>query len=238
VSKPTRSIASLMDAYLVEFAATTPTRMVTDRVEGNLSLLRSGLEGYGYQYLSPTEAARWNPDDGDAGAAFCDRFGARVLAKYLDEFLGDFMIRKVLIGPDEVIEVIEDVRGFVEWLIKTGELPPAAARKALARIERASDEIPAAERLSDLLYAIASRNKDTFRPDAEPPFDEIVEDYLVVDRVAPARIWFLDGVGPIRVPESASRLARPGWTINLVLGRHGDRWDVLEVGNVYPETVA
>ena len=38
--------------------------------------------------------------------------------------------------------------------------------------------------------------------------------------------------------EGTSALARPGWTINLVLGKRGDLWDVLEVGNVYPETLA
>jgi len=65
-----------------------------------------------------------------------------------------------------------------------------------------------------------------------------VEDFLVIERVAPGRIWFLDGVGPIKVPEAASAVARPGWTINLVLGRRGSGWEVLEVGNVYPETLA
>ncbi len=65
-----------------------------------------------------------------------------------------------------------------------------------------------------------------------------MEDYLVVARVAPGRIWFLDGVGPIKVPSEASALARPGWTINLVIGKRGAAWDVLEVGNVYPETLA
>jgi hypothetical protein len=73
---------------------------------------------------------------------------------------------------------------------------------------------------------------------AGPDFDEIVEDFLVIERVAPGRIWFLDGVGPIKVPEAASAVARPGWTINLVLGRRGSGWEVLEVGNVYPETLA
>ena len=54
----------------------------------------------------------------------------------------------------------------------------------------------------------------------------------------PPRLWFIGGIGPVKVPEAASAVARPGWTINLVLGRHGTTWDVLEVGNVYPETLA
>jgi hypothetical protein len=227
-----------MDAYVMEVAGRAAEPREADEVEGSLSLLRAGLEGYGYQYLTATERPRWHPDDGEDGRTFCELFGARVLAKYIDEFLGYFMIRKVGCHADQVAEIIEDVRGFVAWLAETGELPPVAARKALGRLARGSDEVPAAERLSELLYGIATRNKDSYRPGSEPACDEIVEEFLVVDRVAPGRIWFLDGVGPIKVSEAASRLARPGWTINLVLGRRGDRWDVLEVGNVYPETLA
>ena len=39
-------------------------------------------------------------------------------------------------------------------------------------------------------------------------------------------------------PASASALARPGWIVNCVVGRLGDTWQVLETGNVYPETLA
>ena len=66
----------------------------------------------------------------------------------------------------------------------------------------------------------------------------MIEDFLVVDRVAPGRIWLIGVDGPLKVPETASRIARPGWTINLVIGRVGGVWRVLEVGNVYPRTIA
>ncbi len=102
----------------------------------------------------------------------------------------------------------------------------------------ASVDLPAAERLGRLLHEIGRANAAKVRRGAPPEFDEIVEDDLVIERVAPGRIWFLHGVGPIKVPEAASAVARPGWTINLVLGRRGAGWDVLEVGNVYPETLA
>jgi hypothetical protein len=65
-----------------------------------------------------------------------------------------------------------------------------------------------------------------------------LRDFLVIERVAPGRIWFEEVVGPVKVPEVASRLARPGWTVNIVLGRVGGRWHILEVGNVYPERLA
>ena len=133
---------------------------------------------------------------------------------------------------------VEDVRGFVEWLAAERELAPVAARKALGAIAAASVDLPAAERLGRLLHEIARAGDAKAARGATPESDEIVEDFLVIERVAPGRIRFLDGVGPIKVPGAASAVARPGWTINLMFGRRGTARGVLEVGNVYPETLA
>jgi hypothetical protein len=236
VRAPRRSIEALMDAYLVQL---TGGKRRAREVSQSLELLRHGLDGYGYQHLSRADHDRWFAafNDGEEDA-FCRMFGAREIAKYLDEFLGYFLIRKVLMSEDEVARTVEGVRGFVEWLAAEHELTPATARKALGRIAAASVDLPGAERLGRLLYEIARANAEPPRRAAGPDLDEIVEDFLVIERVAPGRIWFLDGVGPIKVPEAASAAARPGWTVNLVLGRRGAAWEVLEVGNVYPETLA
>jgi hypothetical protein len=233
---PRRSIETLMEAYLAQLPG--GKRRVRE-AGGSLELLRSGLDGYAYQNLSRADRDRWSAafDAGDE-TCFSRLFGAREIAGYLDEFLGYFLIRKVLMPEEEVARTVEDVRGFVEWLAAERELTPTAARKALGGIATASVDLPAAERLGRLLHDIARANAEPARRGAGPEFDEIVEDFLVIERVAPGRIWFLDGIGPIKVPEAASAVARPGWTINLVLGRRGATWDVLEVGNVYPETLA
>lgn len=98
-----------------------------------------------------------------------------------------------------------------------------------------TDEVPAAERLSHVLYEACGRNAAI----ADNVGDgEIIDDYLVVERVAPGRLWLIGVDGALKVPEAASRLARPGWTINLVIQREGDLWRLLEVGNVYPRTLA
>jgi len=225
-----------MDAYLAQLAG---GKRRAREVGQSLELLRHGLDGYGYQHVARAGRDRWSAayNDGEEDA-FCRMFGARDLVRYLDEFLGHFLIRKVLMPEEEVARTVEDVRGFIEWLAAEREITPVAARKALGEIARASVDLPAAERLGHLLYAIARAGEAKPPRGATPEFDEIVEDFLVIERVAPGRIWFLDGVGPIKVPEAASAVARPGWTINLVLGRRGTAWEVLEVGNVYPETLA
>lgn len=233
---PHRTIEVLIEAYLAQLGG--GKRRISE-AGGSLDLLRQGLDSYGYQHLTRTDRDRWSAAfDGGEEAAFCRLFGPGKIVTYLDEFLGYFLIRKVLIAEDEVARTVEDVRGFVEWLAAEHELTPTVARKALGRIAEASVDLPAAERLGRLLGDIAQANEDVVRRGARPEFDEVVEDFLVIECVAPGRIWFLDSVGPIKVPEAASAVARPGWTINLVLGRRGATWDVLEVGNVYPETLA
>jgi hypothetical protein len=230
------TIDELIQRYLSEVRSSAAAR---ERAKRALELLRVGLDGYGYQNLNKADMARWSAafnEDGDE-QAFCRMFGASYVVKYLDEFLGYFLIRKVMLSENGVAETVEGVRSFVGWLGERGEIAPAAARRSLGRLAGASVDLPAAERLGRLLYEIARKNADRSPGQVVPSFDEIVEDTLVIERVAPGRLWFLDGVGPIKVPEAASALARPGWTINLVLRRRGKTWEVLEVGNVYPETL-
>lgn len=232
-----RTIDELITAYLAETAGRAGGTTGTDP-ESSLDLLRHGLNGYGYQHLRTADIGRWREafDQGEEDA-LCRIAGTTVLLRYLDEFLRYFLIRKVMLSDDEVAAVVEDIRGFVEWLQEQGEISRTAGRKALGRIATASADLPAAERLSDILHDLARKGEAAARRRREV-FDETVEDYLVIERVAPGRLWFLDGIGPLKVPEAASAVARPGWTVNLVLGRRGTTWVVLEVGNVYPETLA
>jgi hypothetical protein len=61
-----------------------------------------------------------------------------------------------------------------------------------------------------------------------------VEDYLAISRVKPGRIWLEENVGPIDVPQAASELAQPGWSLSVAAARRGGRWHLLELGAVYP----
>ncbi len=70
------------------------------RAEQSLDLLREALNGYAYQHLSRADQARWSAvfnDEGDE-QAFCSLFSAKYIVKYLDEFLGYFLIRKVIMA--------------------------------------------------------------------------------------------------------------------------------------------
>lgn len=64
--------------------------------------------------------------------------------------------------------------------------------------------------------------------------DDYIEDFLMIDRVDSGSLWFEGQVGPVAVPVEAGNIAQVGWSVNVVLGRVGTTWQILEVGNVYP----
>lgn len=94
------------------------------------------------------------------------------------------------------------------------------------------DELPKAERLSDLLYA-ETRKLSPARIRSVPE-EDWVEDQLMIETVEDGELWFEGRLGPVAVPGAASELAREGWMATITLVRIDGRWHIAEVGNVYP----
>ena len=67
--------------------------------------------------------------------------------------------------------------------------------------------------------------------------DDPVDDFLTIVKVEPGRLWFDDDVGPIDVPEEASRPAQVGWWVNLAAQRRAGTWFITETGYVYPRMI-
>ncbi len=71
------------------------------QLSGRDRLLRHSLDSHGYISLSDPEAKRVNAayDAGDE-QAFCHQFGPEKIPEHLSEFLGYFMVRKVMAGQE------------------------------------------------------------------------------------------------------------------------------------------
>jgi hypothetical protein len=229
------TLSPTIDEALTEFldewrASLTPTAF--HRYVDIVDLLKSSLDGYAYASLDRFERRRWEKAsrDGDE-AAYTKLFGPDKIPDHLGEFLGYFMIRKV-IGPQSLTAAAGRVtKELVLWLGARGWIGTDAVVDAVERSGDAARDLPRAERLGRLLYDLAQRT----RIDANALADEdYVEDHLGIERVDPDALWFEGGIGPLPVPAAAAKLARPGWSINIVLGRVRGKWHVLEVGNVYP----
>jgi hypothetical protein len=203
-------------------------RQYVDIVE----LLTHSLNGYAYDALVGLERRRWAKafEAGDE-VAFTKLFGPDKIPQHLGEFLGYFMIRKVIVPEELTAAAGRITKELVEWLDGRGWIAAADVADAVERSEDAARDLPRAERLGRLLYQLAQRTRIDQTTLAD---EDYIDNYLTIERVEPTALWFEGGVGPVTVGAAAAKLAQTGWSVNLVLGRKGGKWQVLEVGNVYP----
>lgn len=223
-----------IDEVLSEFLAEQEKRLAPRTFRNYaevIELLRHCLNGYGHQSLDDVERQRWEDAYERNEGAFVHTFAPDKIAESVGEFLNYFMIRKLMAGEELLRAAGTVTKKLAKWLGDRRYIEEDAVRIAVERGADAARDLPKAERLSRLLYEQARKSTIDARALDE---EHYVEDYLTIERVDPGTLWFEGDIGPVKVPKAASDIAKPGWSVNIVLGRPGDTWRVLEVGNVYP----
>jgi len=142
------------------------------------------------------------------------------------------MVRKVIAGQELIAAAGTVTKKLARWLHDNGYIDEADYEEAAGRGADAARDLPRAEKLGRLLYELASQAPDIV-PDAIAD-EEWIEGHLQIARVDPGALWFEGDIGPVKVPKTASTLAQVGWSVTITLARLRGRWQVLEVGNVYP----
>ncbi len=235
VAREARAPEPTIDDVLDEFLAVQEQRLA-ERTFANyravVELLRDCLNGYGHQYLDDDERLRFERayHSGDE-EAFVHLFGPQKIADVTGEFLDYFMVRKVMAGEELLRAAGTVTKKLAKWMAANGYLDAASAAEAVERGASAARDLPRAERLSRLLYEQAQRAAKNHRLHAG---DDTIEDYFTIERVEPDALWLTGGVGPVEVDGAASSLARPGWSVYLVLSPLPRGWQILEAGSVYP----
>jgi hypothetical protein len=226
------SIDDLLAAFLAEQRARLSARTYRN-YEHVVELLTHCLNGYAYQSLTGLDLKRWRKafDEGDEDA-FCRVFGAEHIVDNLGEFLGYFMVRKVIAGQELIAAAGTVTKKLARWLHDHGYIDEGDYEAASERGADAARDLPRADKLGRLLCALAQETPDV-APDAIADKDW-VEGHLRIDRVEPGTLWFEGEVGPLGVPKAVSALAQVGWGVTITLARLRGTWRVLEVGNVYP----
>jgi hypothetical protein len=223
------TIAHAIEAYLAAQPARRRRAAASD-----LDLLARFLDGYGHESLGEAERRRFErlyDAEGPAHREYCQIFGPERIAPELEQFLGWFLIRKVMARPEDLRRVSEETGRFVAWLGERGYVPEKAATAGAALAGEATGLIPRAEAVADLLRP---------RLDAPELSDEAIEGYFRVARLAPGNLWLEceeNGrtFGPLAVPPKAVSLLSVDWRISGAVDRVGGRWVLVEVWNVYPE---
>ena len=228
----TVTIDEALDAFLAEQRERLSSKTLRN-YEDVVSLLRSSLNGYAYQSLDGFEEKCWRKafDDGDE-EAFTRLFGAEKIVENLGEFLGYFMVRKVMAGQELLRASGTVTKKLAAWLHEQGYISDDERADAVERGGDAARELPRADRLGELLHDEMAKTPP-FDPD-DIPDEHWVEDSLAIERVEPGALWFEGGIGPVRVSKKASDLAEVGWSVNIVLAQLRGEWRIVELGFVYP----
>lgn len=204
-----------------------------------LDNLVSFLDGYGYQYLDEgpdddfDDDIDLDDDDLDLDDDFASSTEPKLLPAMMGEFLYDWNIRKFAGSEDDVRATPELMARLMTWLASEGLADGDEASEAAELARIASEELPRAHRLSDLLYEVAKAT-----PTARADVEEEIDDFLRIERIESGRLWFDQGVGPIAVPLEATEIAELGWWVNLYAEKRAGDWLLLETGYVYPRLAA
>jgi hypothetical protein len=230
IAQPT--ISEVLQQFLDEQRERLKPRTFA-RYEDVIDLLQTSLNGYAYQYLDEEESALFD-ELYDQDIEFCDIFGPDKVLVNVDEFLGYFMVRKVIAGQELLKAAGTVTKKLARWLQEKGYATAEEAEVAVEEGAEAARSLPKAEKLADLFYGFAH---------SQSP-EEMIEEFddrFTIERIEPGKLW-LSGwlppskgtIGPIAVPREITDLAEEGWAVTLWLGRTRRGWKILDVGNVYP----
>ena len=199
-----------------------------------IELLQASLDGHAYTSLETSEHGLWERHfnaDGDQHREFCEIFGPEYILPNTGEFLGYFMVRKVMAEEDLLRTSGTVVKELAAWLGAKGYAGTDETAAAVEQGAVAALDLPNAEKLAALLYEITSGRY--------APEDDDIEDQFGVARVEPGTIWLeiFDSdrqIIAISLPEAATKLCQTGWTISGAVRRIDEKWELVEVWNVYP----
>jgi hypothetical protein len=199
-----------------------------------IALFTHSLNGYAANSLSQFERARFDKRfnaEGEQHREFCDIFGPEHILENVGEFLNYFMVSKVMAGADTLRASGTVMKKLVKWLAEYGHVRTDDAALAIEQAAEAARDLPAAEKLSALLYDLTAGR--------HVPHDSDIEGRFGITKLEAGEIWLQDeddgeDYGPILLPERVSKLCRVGWTISGAVRKSGNRWVLVEVFQVYP----
>jgi hypothetical protein len=199
-----------------------------------IGLFTHSLNGYAASSLSQFDRARFDKHfdaEGEHHREFCDIFGPEHIIENVGEFLNYFMVSKVIVGADTLRASGTVMKKLAKWLVEQEYVKSDDADVAIEQGSDAARDLPAAEKLSTLLYDLTAGRLE--------PRDSDIEGRFSITKVEPGRIWLQDeddgeNYGPILLTEKVTKLCRVGWIISGAVRKSGNRCVLVEAFQVYP----
>lgn len=160
---PAPSIDQVLEAFVDDQRQRLSPRTLAN-YEEVIDLLRHSLNGYGPNSLDEPDHRRWQQayDAGDEDA-FCHLLGPEHILDHLGEFLGYFMVHKVIAGQELLRSAGTVTKKLARWLHQHGYASADTAQDAAEQGAQAARDLPRAERLASLLY-----EQSRATPDVDP----------------------------------------------------------------------
>lgn len=227
-----------IEKVLVEFLREQQIQLKSKTYRGYkdaIELFKDYLNGYAYQELKEKDSELFDKLFNEENKEFCQIFGYdKISSCQIGEFLGDFMIRKVIVSKELMRTVNRVMRKFIKWIRKKGYVDEEEYDMAAQAVDGLKNDLPKVAELSDLIYEYT---------EYAPPIDftKTVEGHFPVTKIQPGKLWLRNyleqegKIGPVFVSDEISSLCKVGWMISLKLGKTRRGWEILESGNVYPE---
>lgn len=204
------------------------------RYDAIIDLFMDMMNGYGHQTLDTREKAlfeQYYNEEGKGQRDYCQIFGPDKIPENVGEFLGYFMVRKVMCGPELKKASGTVIKKLSAWLRDHEYISAEEAAEMLERGRDAVYDLPAADKVAEM-----------FAPDMlGPPVDDdnCLEGQFDIVKVRPGILHIENSFGDqgimvVSVPIEVTELCQEGWSFSGLVGKHGRSWRILEMWTVYP----
>lgn len=232
VAKP--NIEHVLQQFLDESAPSCkPTKADRQMV---IELFTDCMNSYGHQWLSQEETKFFEKHYNMNGAKhkeFCELFGPDKIGENIGNFVDYFLVRKVMESATFLKKAGTTMKALSEWLESHGYLEAEEADRASRRSANAAKNLPRAEKAGRLIWEQAQATFGMFGSSKIAEFG-----YMDITKIQPGKLWVtpIGGkeIGPIHVSEKVTELLEVGWEINLGLVKLRGKWEIAELGCIYP----
>lgn len=162
---------------------------------------------------------------------------SEVTSEAIEQFLGYFLIRKVMDTISFKDDVSKRMHKFVKWAYQKGYMSKENYEDCEPMVKRLKTDV----RLAEELFFVLADYVDEDQP--ENCEEESYEDYFQIKKVTPGKLY-LESIYPfgdeldeeiiVKVPEKISSMCKADWQICMEIAKCGPEWKILMSGSVYP----
>jgi len=199
-----------------------------------ISLFEDYLNSYAYNFLPEEEQDNFEEKAIFGEGNYCEMYAIDKLSSMqIDDFMTDFMIRKVMAEKYLMKKTVTVMRRFSKWLKNNDYITEEKFNIIYSTVNEKKDILPNAVELSDLIYDESIKNEFN-------KYNSYVEGNYAITKIKPGKLWvkdYIEGgeeVGPVVVTKKITDLTEKDFFVYLELGEKNGKYYIVNSGHVYP----